>query len=175
MVTWSLSTNSWSVYHIPPTPTVYSFTYTSTVSSEHTFQWCPGCEAFGSLGTGHPTTMELISTTIQHTYAYIRTCYTCNMQQTYSTVHVTSTQRNPLPYLCNCNGSEEAPSDTSSLSWLIAEGDVHPSRLPVADTRVLVLHHLKLCMHSPHEWSAPGDFQSCDQPTLITGSGQHKD
>ena len=54
------------------------------------------------------------------THIRIRTCYTCNMQQTYSTVHVTSTQRNPLPYLSN--GSEEAPSDTSPLSWLIAEG-----------------------------------------------------
>ena len=49
-------------------------------------------------------------------------------------------------YVCTylCNGSEEAPSDPSSLPRLIAEGDLHPSRLPVAGGGVLALHHLKL-------------------------------
>lgn len=115
-----------TVYNIATTqhpPPLMSGSFACT-SSERTFQWCPGCEASGSPGTGQPATKEPISTT--H-------------------IHDRFTQRHPLPYLSN--GSEEAPSDSSPLSRLIAEGDFHPPRLPVADAGVLALHHLKLCVH----------------------------
>ena len=35
-----------------------------------TFQWCQGCEAFDSPGTGQPATEKIIFTTVQHTYVH---------------------------------------------------------------------------------------------------------
>ena len=82
--------------------------------------------------------------TCTHTHTtYIRTyMHTPPHPLNEQVIHVSVRTKLLLTYLCN--GSEEATSDPSPLPRLIAEGDLHPSWLPVAGGGVLALHHLKL-------------------------------